>query len=242
LFFKQNAKHELLSLLEKIYNLTLNGFFIFKSSKKLAKKYNIYTIDRLIIIESLKAGIWGFITGFGGIFILPFTLTLNIIAVLFIQVRLISAIAIIANYKLDNEKIKIIIIGCLTGNSFKELLKEFNIKESKILIKDIIKKLTDISATKITSKIEYTLVRKTTQKAAVNITKAIPFIAGIVGFIIESFATYSIGYTAKSIFILNTLEEKEKKTKSIFKLIIILIINALIIITSIIGYFLYKRL
>ena len=56
------------SFLQKIYNKSVNGFFIFKSSERLANSYNKNSIDKLIRNESLKAGFWGFITGFGGIF------------------------------------------------------------------------------------------------------------------------------------------------------------------------------
>ncbi|GAX87855.1 conserved hypothetical protein [Lebetimonas natsushimae] len=217
-------------------------FLFFKSSHELAKKYNINTLDRLIRNESLKAGVWGFITGFGGIVLLPVTLPLNIIAVLFIQLRMISAIAIIGKYDLNNEHVVILVKSCILGDTIKEILKKFTIKESEVIAKEVLEKLTIVMISKISSKMEFRLAEDVTKKITFSVSRFIPFISGIIGFIIDSLATFSVGYVAKEIFILKDIDENEKirhKNKFI-QLIIILSINAAVVIMAIIIYLFAK--
>jgi uncharacterized protein (DUF697 family) len=229
------------SFLQKIYNKSVNGFFIFKSSERLANSYNKNSIDKLIRNESLKAGFWGFITGFGGIFLLPLTLPINIVAVVFIQIRMISAIAKIGKYDLKDEKVAMLVKSCIIGNSIKEILKDMSIKESGVIAKEITNKLSVITITKISSKVEFRLAIDVGKKATFNISKLIPFISGIIGFIIESLASFSVGYVAKDIFILENRDKNTKKRSKFLQLVIVLSINAVAVIVAIILYIFLKK-
>lgn len=226
-----------------IYIKATSGFLCFKSSMELAGKYNIESLDKLIRNESLKAGIWGFITGFGGIFLLPITLPLNIIAVLFIQLKMISAIAIIGKYDLNDENVVMLIQSCILGDTVKEILKKFTVKEGEIIAKEVLEKLTVITVTKISSKMEFQLAENFIHKITFSVSRFIPFISGIIGFIIDSLATFSVGYVAKEIFILKDINESEKiKHRNKFiQLVIILSINAVAVILFLIFYFILKR-
>lgn len=229
------------NFLHNIYIKSINGIFIFQSSKKLASSYNINSIDKLIRNESLKAGFWGFVTGFGGIFLLPITLPVNIVAVIFIQIRMISAIAKIGEYDLNDEKVAMLVKSCIIGNSIKEILKDMSIKESGVIAKEVINKLSVVTMTKISFKIEFKVATDVGKKTTLNISKIIPFISGIIGFIIESLATFSVGYVAKDIFILNNVDENIKQKSKFLQLVIILSINAVAVIIAVIIYILLKK-
>ncbi|MBF0350091.1 MAG: EcsC family protein [SAR324 cluster bacterium] len=90
-----------------------------KSADDLAQKYLQgngsldQKINDLILAEDAKAGFSGFATGFGGLITLPIMISLNIVSVLFIQVRMIIAIALMAGFDVNDEKIKMLIFACL---------------------------------------------------------------------------------------------------------------------------------
>jgi hypothetical protein len=70
------------------------------------------------------------------------------------------------------------------------------------------------------------------KKTSFNLSKFIPVISVIIGFIIESLSTFSIGYVAKDIFILNNINENIKKRNNFLQLVIILSINAIAVIVN----------
>lgn len=154
---------------------------------------------------------------------------------------MISAIAIIGKYNLSDENVSMLVKSCIIGNSIKEILKDFSIKESEVIVREVLEKLTVVTVTKISSKIEFKLVANISKKITLNVSKLIPLISGIIGFIIESLATFSIGYVAKEIFILNDISGNVKRKNKFIQLVIILSINAVAVIIVIIMYILLKK-
>jgi hypothetical protein len=154
---------------------------------------------------------------------------------------MISAIAKIGEYDLNDEKVAMLVKSCIIGNSIKEILKDMSIKESGVIAKEVINKLSVVTMTKISSKIEFKVATDVGKKTTLNISKIIPFISGIIGFIIESLATFSVGYVAKDIFILNNVDENIKQKSKFLQLVIILSINAVAVIIAVIIYILLKK-
>lgn len=78
-------------------------------------------VNSLIQRQKILAGSTGFLTGFGGIMAMPFTIPANFASVLFIQLRMIAAIAFMGGYDIEDRKVKQMVIACLAGNAIKDI-------------------------------------------------------------------------------------------------------------------------
>jgi hypothetical protein len=94
----------LLQCLDWVYERAMNGIPGVDGIEDLARSYSGKGrsaddgIDRLISWQIAKAGTTGFITGIGGVMTLPVAIPTNLAGVLYIQVRMIGAIAHLRGY------------------------------------------------------------------------------------------------------------------------------------------------
>ena len=89
----------MLKVLDWTYETTINGIPGQKTIEELAADYlkhdDIETaISKMITYQTSKAGISGFVTGFGGILTMPVTIPANITSVILVQMRMIATIAL----------------------------------------------------------------------------------------------------------------------------------------------------
>jgi uncharacterized protein YebE (UPF0316 family) len=133
---------------------------------------------------------------------MPVGIPANVTSVLYIQLRMIVAIAIMAGYDPHNDKVQTFAYACLLGNSAGDVLKEVGMKISERITLDYIKK--NISG-KTLQKINYAvvprLITKACSKGIINLTKAAPLISGIFGASFDAVITKGIGTAAKKMFI-----------------------------------------
>lgn len=157
-------------------------------------------IDSLIKWQITKAGTSGFITGVGGLATMPFILPANIVSVIYIQVRMIMAIAYMRGYNLKDDKVRTLVFICMVGNSAKELLKSAGIKAGEKLLTHL---FTDISAKTIlyvNQKVGYKLLVKFSEKGLSNLGKIVPVVGGLIGAGIDATSTKIVGKVAKKVF------------------------------------------
>jgi hypothetical protein len=86
---------------------------------------------------------------------------------------MISAIVKIGEYDLNDEKVSMLVKSCIIGNSVKEILKDVSIKEGEVFAKEVISKLSVVTMTKISSKIEFRIANDIGKKTTLNIGKFI---------------------------------------------------------------------
>ncbi|WP_259340255.1 EcsC family protein [Staphylococcus gallinarum] len=97
------------SILNWVYEKILSGLPGAYSAEELANKYlekykdEDKVINKLIKGQLSKTETFVFITGLGGIATLPVALPANITSVVYVQMRMIAAIAHIRGYSLENE-------------------------------------------------------------------------------------------------------------------------------------------
>ncbi|MCL2281848.1 MAG: EcsC family protein [Fibromonadales bacterium] len=141
----------------------------------------------------------GFVMGLGGLATLPVTLPANLASVLFIQMRMITAIAIIGGYDPKDERVKTFAFSCLAGNAVKEILKEIGIEAGKqFVLKNLIGKISEGTLTRINRIIGYGLLAKYGVKGT---AKMLPVVGSIIGGTMDGIWVASVGKIAKSIFI-----------------------------------------
>ncbi len=146
-------------------------------------------VDSLIKWQVAKSATSGFVTGLGGVMIMPLTVPANIASVIYVQIRMIAAIAYMGGHDIKEDRVKSLIYICMVGNGAKELLKDMSIKAGEKLFSKIVENV----STKLASKIG--------EKGVTSFGKAIPVLGGVVGGSYDALSTRIVGKVAKRIFI-----------------------------------------
>lgn len=154
-------------------------------------------VDSLIKWQAIKAATSGLVTGLGGFAVMPLTIPANIASVIYIQIRMITAIAYMGGHDIRDDRVKSLVYISMAGNGAKELLKDFSVKTGeKLLIK-------------IIEKVSTNLAGKIGEKGVASLGKAVPIIGGVIGGTIDGVTTKIVGKVAKKIFIDGLKSEKD---------------------------------
>lgn len=144
-------------------------------------------VDSMIKWQVAKAATSGFVTGLGGVMTMPLTVPANIASVIYVQIRMITAIAYMGGHDIHDDRVKSLVYISMVGNGAKELLKDIGVKAGEKLL------------TKVVEKVSTNLAGKTVS----SLGKAIPVIGGVVGGSFDALSTRIVGKVAKKIFIDN---------------------------------------
>lgn len=158
-------------------------------------------VNSLIRWQNTKAGTSGFLSGLGGVMLMPVTIPANISSVMYVQVRMIAAIAKMGGHDLKDDRVKTLVYACLCGNAAKDIVKDVGIKIGTRLTEQAIKSISKEVIVKINQAVGFRLVTKFGEKGLINLGKAIPLFGGIVGATFDSVATNAIGNIARETFI-----------------------------------------
>ena len=158
-------------------------------------------VNSLIRWQNTKAGTSGFLTGLGGIITLPVAIPANVASVMYVQIRMIAAIAHMGGYNLNDDRVKSLVFLCLTGNAAKDILKDVGIVVGKKLAENAIKNISSKTIIAINKKVGFTLLTKFGEKGVINLGKAIPLLGGVVGATFDSVSTNTVGNIARDTFI-----------------------------------------
>ena len=189
------------------YENAVNGIPGFDSAYEMAKNYKVKgddpkkNVNSLIRWQNTKAGASGFLTGLGGIITMPVTIPVNLASVIYVQIRMIAAIAHIGGYDLKDDKVKTLVYVCMAGNGAKDILKDVGIIIGKKMTTQAIKNISGKTITIINQKIGFRLLTKFGEKGAINLGKTIPFIGGLIGGTFDTITTNTIGNIARNTFI-----------------------------------------
>ena len=100
-----------MQVLEWSYEKAINGVAGLDSASELAQSYTQSDKDRsgqansLIRWQNTKAGTSGFLSGLGGILTMPVTIPANVASVIFVQMRMIAAIAHIGGHDIRDDRV-----------------------------------------------------------------------------------------------------------------------------------------
>ena len=200
-------EREMMNLLDVCYDKALQGVLPGeKSVEELAEDYLAKTssrekaIDKLIGYQTVLCGTNGFITGLGGLLVLPVTISANVAGVIYVQLRMIAAIAHINGYDIYSDQVRTIAYACLTGSSAANILKNMGIKISEKMAVNALKRVPGAILIKINQQVGFRLVTKFGQKGLVNVIKMMPLVGGVVGGVFDTGMTLTIGNIAKKVF------------------------------------------
>lgn len=194
-------------MLDWAYDKSLNGIPGTDSAYEMAENFLSKhddidkAIDSLIRWQNTKAATSGFLTGLGGLIVMPVTLPANIASVMYVQVRMIAAIAHMKGYDLKDDQVKTFVFVCLTGKSASDILKSTGIKIGNAFAKQGIVKIPGKVIVAINQKVGFKLLTKFGEKGVINLGKAIPIAGGLIGGAFDGIGTGIIGKTAKKVFV-----------------------------------------
>ena len=193
--------------LDRLYDFSLSGFPGFETATDLSQSY-LYgpgtlrqRANSLIRWQNVKCGSSGFITGLGGFMTLPVAIPVNLASVLFLQIRMILAIAHMGGHDLRDDRVKSLVYACLAGNVAKDILQEAGILMGTKLTTNLICRISEQSLLSINKKVGFQLLAKTGGRGTINLGKAIPLMGGVIGGTFDVAMTNTIGNVARDVFL-----------------------------------------
>ncbi|PAY01039.1 EcsC family protein [Pseudoalteromonas sp. HM-SA03] len=207
---KELTESKIMQALDWAYEKAVNGVPGLDSASELAEDYLasdddlINQVNSLIRWQNTKAGTSGFLTGLGGIVTMPVAIPANITSVMYVQVRMIAAIAHMGGHDLHDDRVKTLVYACLTGNAGKDILKDMGIVVGTKLTTNAIRNISGKTITAINQKVGFRLLTKFGEKGVINLGKAVPLVGGIIGGTFDTIATNTVGNIARDTFVNNS--------------------------------------
>jgi len=203
---KKITQEDIMNLLDLAYDAALNGIPGMSSVEELAQDYlnksldNETAIKKLIFWQTNKCTTSGFISGLGGILMMPVAIPANISSTIYVQTRMIASIAYIKGYDIKDDRVKSLVYMCLCGNTAKEIAEIAGIKIGEKLAMNMIKKIPGEVIKKINQKVGFRLLTKFGETGVINLGKMIPLAGGFVGGGFDFFSTKVVAKVAKNTF------------------------------------------
>lgn len=200
-------KGVIMKTLDWTYDKAVSGFPGIDSSYEMAENYlknqpdKIKAANSLIRWQNTKAGTSGFLAGLGGIITLPVTIPANLASIMYIQIRMIAAIAVVGGYDLKDDRVKSLVYACMTGNAAKEIIKDVGLVAGRKFAIEGIKNISTKSIVAINQKVGFRLVTKFGEKGVINLGKLVPIVGGVIGGSVDSYTTNVIGNIARNTFV-----------------------------------------
>ena len=163
---------KLLQWLGWLYDGAINGFPGVDALEDLAESYGTRhrcvdeAIDRLITWQVAKAGAAGFATGLGGALTLP----VAIAGVLYIQIRMIGAIAHLRGYDVRSDQVKTLVVACLAGSAALDILKDVGINIGAQVTRQMILRISGQVLRRINRAVGFRLVTKAGSRGAFRLS------------------------------------------------------------------------
>ena len=205
----------IMKMMDFLYEKSLNGLPGTRSAKQLAEDYlknnnGISLVDKawsLVHWQELKTGSTGFVTGLGGIIILPVAVPADVSATLYVNMRMVASIAYMGGYDLDSDQTKSFVYATVVGMSVANIVKRFGISFGYKLGEKLVTKIPGAIIIEINKLVGLRLLTKFGTKGLVNLVKVVPLLGGVVGGAVDVIGTRSVGYLAIQNFIKNPENE-----------------------------------
>lgn len=194
--------------MEWAYSASIKGIPGLGSAQDLAHSYlnNDMALDKqidsLIRWQKTKCATSGFIAGLPGILAAPVSIPANISSVIYVQTRMIAAIAYMAGHDIKDDRVQTLIYIALAGNSGLSILHAAGVNVGTRIAENFIaKQVTGQALRNINKAVGMKLVTKFGEKGVINLGKGAPIVGAVVGATIDTLATHGIGKAAKKIFV-----------------------------------------
>lgn len=203
----QLTETSLMQALNWTYDKAVNGVAGLDSATEMANDYLngkgslLEQANSLIRWQNTKAASAGFLSSVGGVLTLPVTIPANIGVVMYVQIRMIAAIAYMGGHNVHDDRVKSLVFACLIGDAAKDVLKDMGMVIGSKMATNAIKNLSAKTISAINQKVGFRLLTKFGEKGVINMGKAIPVVGGFIGGSFDLATTNVIGNVARDTFI-----------------------------------------
>ena len=154
-------------------------------------------IDRWIRNAYTQAGAAGFVTNLGGMLTLPVALPANFVGTAAVQMRMIAKIAATRGYDLQSDEVKAFVFACLLGNAAADALKDAGLRIGM----RVGLRLGPAVLQRLNQTVLSRLLTRLGALGAVNLTKVVPILGGVIGGGLDAASTRVVGQVAKRVFV-----------------------------------------
>lgn len=210
---KTFTQEDIMDLLNKLYEQCINGIDkigvkkISKPVSDLADDYlnkydDIETASKKFINYQLtKCTTSGFLTGLGGLITLPVAIPANIGSVLYVQMRMIAALAYMGGYDLKSDQVQTLVYATLAGVAIGGPIKKAGINIGEKVAITIVDKIPAATLKTINQKVGFRLFTKFGSKGIINFGKVVPVAGGFISGGFDFVETKAIAKRAHKLFI-----------------------------------------
>ena len=205
------SQEQMMDLLGKCYDMALQGVPGSKNCEDLAKDYLEKYVNprvaakKLVANQVMKCSTSGFVSGFGGLITLPVTIPANIASVIYVQMRMVAAIAFMGGYDVHSDQVQTLVYLCLVGTTITDIVKSTGVQVANKITMNMLKKLPGTVLTKINQKVGFKLITKFGTKGAINLVKMVPVAGAVVGAGMDFAGTKVIAQKAYDAFLKNEI-------------------------------------
>jgi hypothetical protein len=188
------------------YAKAVNGVPGLEGAEDLARSYAARhastdeAVAALIRWQTGVAGAAGFVTGCGGFVALPVALPANLASALYIQARLIAAIAHLRGHDLRSAEVRALALACLTGSRAADTLKDAGVRFGTRMTRDVIGWVSPALFKKAGHAAGVSPAYVVGAGAAARLGKFVPVVGGVVAGGFDAALTRLIGRTADRVF------------------------------------------
>lgn len=156
-----------------------------------------YCVDSLIRWQCAKAAHNGFWLGLPGPLLAPLAIPGDIAQSMYIQLRMVAAIAHLYGHDVQSDQVRTCALCCLCGSKATDVLAAAGIKIGQKIAFNAIKAVPGKVLIEINKKVGMRLFTKFGEKGIVNFGKFIPLFGGLCSATANGFGTHAVGKVAK---------------------------------------------
>jgi uncharacterized protein (DUF697 family) len=195
------AMAAVVAALQWIYERAIDGMPGLEGAPDLAASYQRQcatdegAIDALIRWQVAKAAAAGFLTNIGGLATLPIALPANVLSALYIQIRMVAAIAALRGHDLKSDQVRTVVLACLCGTTLVDVVKEAGIGVGAGVAQQAVSSLSTEALRRLTRIGALRRVGGTSRFARLT-----PLVGGVVAGALDGALTRAYANAAKKLF------------------------------------------
>ncbi|HVH79749.1 MAG TPA: EcsC family protein [Stellaceae bacterium] len=188
------------------YRKAIDGIPGFTGAEELAGEYAARhaSLDdaakALTATHARMAGVSGFATGCGGFVALPIALPANVASALYLQTRLVAAIAHLHGHDIRSPRVRMLVLACLSGSKAAETLRDAGIRFGTRLGRDAVGWAAPALFNKSRHAGHLAVLGLAGSRGIAGLGRFVPLFGGLVAGGFDAALTHMIGRTANRVF------------------------------------------
>jgi uncharacterized protein (DUF697 family) len=196
----------LLQVFDWAYGKAVDGMPGFAGAGELAAEYVAKhatvedAVKAVIATHTRMAGATGFATGCGGFIALPIALPANLAGALYLQTRLVAAIAYLHGHDIRSPRVRMLVLACLSGSKAADTLRDAGIRFGTRLGRDAVGWATPVLFNKSRHAGHLAALGIAGSRGVAGLARFVPLLGGVVAGGFDAALTHMIGRTAHRVF------------------------------------------